>query len=197
MKRICVFLGSSPGARPEYAAASDRMAAALLRRGLGLVYGGAHVGLMGRLADAVLAGGGEVIGVIPRNLVEHEVAHSGLTRLEVVSSMHERKARMSELCDAVVAMPGGLGTLEELFEMLTWAQLGLHAKPCGLLDVAGYYASLARFLDHAVDERFLKPEHRALVRSGDDPDRLLDALAEPVAAPTGKWLDQSSTARRR
>lgn len=174
--RICVFCGSSPGHDPRYAALADDVGALLARRGLGLVYGGGKVGLMGRLADAALAAGGEVIGVIPERLVEREVAHQGLSTLHVVGSMHERKAQMARLSAAFLALPGGLGTLEELFEVWSWAQLGYHGKPCGLLDVNGYFAPLAAFLDRAVEEGFLQPRHRAVLHMDDDPRAMIDHL---------------------
>lgn len=192
MKRLCVFCGSSPGADPRYGEAADAVGRILAERGLGLVYGGGNVGLMGRVADAALAAGGEVIGVIPNALVSKEVAHEGLTRLDVVGSMHERKARMAELSDAFVALPGGVGTLEEMFEILTWSQLGLHAKPCGLLDVAGYFRPLLAFLDHAVAERFLKEKHRALLLAGESIDDLLDRFATWRAPKLDKWIDRGS-----
>ncbi|HEX4932615.1 MAG TPA: TIGR00730 family Rossman fold protein [Gemmatimonadaceae bacterium] len=187
--RVCVFCGSSPGARPEYAAAAAALGTRLAQRGMGLVYGGARVGLMGAVADAALAAGGEVIGVIPRALVEREVAHSGLADLRVVSSMHERKATMADLSDAFVALPGGIGTFEELFEVWTWGQLGLHAKPVALLDSGGYYAPLVAFLDHAVEERFIRPGHRAALLVERDIDALLDRLATWTPLPReGKWM---------
>ena len=192
MRRVCVYCGSNAGARPAYAAAAAALAAALAERGLGVVYGGGNVGLMGVLADAALAAGGEVIGVIPRALVELEVAHFGVSKLEVVESMHERKARMAELSDAFLALPGGLGTLEELFEVWTWWQLGFHAKPCGLLDVEGYYAPLVAFLDRAVAEGFLRPEHRAALRVATDAGTLLAELARWRPATSGKWLDREA-----
>lgn len=192
MKRICVFCGSSPGARPSYRAAAERLGAAIAKRGLGLVYGGAHVGLMGAIADAALAQGGEVIGVLPRALEARELAHRGLSELQVVDSMHARKARMAELSSAFVALPGGIGTLEETFEAWTWTQLGLHAKPCALLDVDGYYAPLQRFLDAAVAERFVRTEHRAMLLVEEDPERLLDALESWRVPVVEKWLDRKS-----
>jgi hypothetical protein len=176
VRKVCVFCGSSPGARPTYADAADELAGLLVEQGLGLVYGGTSVGLMGRLADAVLERGGEVTGVIPLELVDREIAHPGLSDLRVVDSMHERKALMAELSDAFVALPGGLGTLEELFEIYTWAQLGLHRKPCALLNVASYYDGVADFLDHAVRERFVRSEHRALLITEENPRRLLERL---------------------
>jgi len=193
MRRVCVFSGSSPGARPEYAAAARALGAVLARRGLGLVYGGAKVGLMGVVADAVLAGGGEVTGVIPKRLMTKELAHTGLAELRVVASMHDRKREMADLADAFVALPGGIGTLEELTEVLSWAQLGLHAKPCGLLEVAGYFERLVGFLDHAVAERFLQPAHRAMLVVADDPEELLERLAAYRAPAVEKWLDRDTT----
>jgi uncharacterized protein (TIGR00730 family) len=177
MKRICVFCGSSPGHDPRYLEAARTMGHTLARRGLGLVYGGGSVGLMGAVADAALADGGEVVGVIPEVLQIRELAHRSLTRLHVVASMHERKALMAELSDGFVALPGGMGTLEELSEVLTWAQLGLHARPIGLLDVAGYYQPLADFLDRAVSAGFLRHAHRALLLVGHEPGALLDQFA--------------------
>jgi uncharacterized protein (TIGR00730 family) len=188
-----VFCGSSPGGDPRYAAAARSLGGEIARRGLGLVYGGASVGLMGVLADAAIAGGGEVIGVLPFALARKEIAHPGLSDLRVVDSMHERKAQMVDLSDGFIALPGGVGTLEEFFEVLTWAQLGLHAKPCGLLDVAGYYAHLLRFLDGAVEARFVKSKHRALVRVEEDAGRLLDAFASHRAQPEEKWIDRAET----
>jgi uncharacterized protein (TIGR00730 family) len=194
MRRVCVFCGSSPGARPAYAEATAELARLLVADGLGLVYGGANVGLMAVLADTVLAEGGEAIGVIPQPLVDREIAHPGLSDLRVVGSMHERKALMAELADAFVALPGGLGTLEELFEVYTWSQLGLHTKPCALLDVEGYYSGIADFLDHAVSERFVRAEHRAMLVVEEDPRTLLDRLRdfEPDAVRP-KWIDRGQT----
>jgi len=176
MKRVCVFAGSSAGVRPEYMTAATDLGRVLAARGIGLVYGGARVGLMGAVADAVLTGGGEVTGVIPRSLVEKEVAHSGLTELRVVTTMHERKALMADLSDAFIALPGGWGTLDEFFEILTWAQLGLHCKPCGVLNVQGYFDRLLSFLDHSVEQGFVRREYGALLAVSDDPSTLLDAL---------------------
>jgi len=193
MKRVTVFCGSSRGARPAYTDAARQMAAALVRRGLGLVYGGGCVGLMGTLADAVLAEGGEVIGVIPEALVQWEVAHRGCTELRVVGSMHERKALMAELADAFIALPGGYGTVEELCEVLTWSQLGLHVKPCGLLNVEGYYDPLLALLDHSVQERFLRPVHRSLLLQEREPERLLDLLEAFTPPPLDKWIDRDET----
>jgi uncharacterized protein (TIGR00730 family) len=174
--RVCVYAGSSPGARPQYADAARALARRLCARRRGIVFGGGRIGLMGALADEALAHGGEVIGVIPRQLVEREVAHRSLTELHVVATMHERKALMAQLADAFVALPGGIGTLEELVEMLTWAQLGLHAKPIGIVNVDGYFDSLLTFLQHAVGEGFLSPAHRELLTVESDPEALLDAL---------------------
>lgn len=189
MRSICVFCGSSPGARDDYAAAAAALAAELARRDLRLVYGGAAKGTMGLLADAALAAGGRVTGVIPRSLLEREVAHDGLDDLRVVESMHERKALMAELADGFVAMPGGYGTFEEILEVLTWGQLGLHGKPCGLLNVAGYYDCLLEFLDVARDEAFLKPVHRDLLLVADEPGALLDRYAGWRAPSESKWRD--------
>ncbi|MCG8588923.1 MAG: TIGR00730 family Rossman fold protein [Proteobacteria bacterium] len=177
MKRVCVFCGSSTGRRPEYADAARALADALVERGLGLVYGGADVGLMGVLADRVLGGGGEVIGVIPLGLADRELAHAGCTELHVVDSMHERKALMASHSDAFVALPGGIGTLEELCEILTWSQLGVHQKPVAVLDVADYWSPLTRFLDRSVGEGFMLPENRARLLHATDPHALLDQLA--------------------
>src|SRR5882762_9994104 len=192
MRRICVFCGSSPGSRPEYRAAAAEMAAELARRKIGLVYGGGNVGLMGVIADAVLGAGGDVQGVIPEHLMAREVGHKGLTKLHVVRSMHERKALMADLSDAFVALPGGFGTLEEFCEVVTWTQLGLHAKPCGILNVLGFYSPLLRMFDHAVEERFLKPENRALVLARDKPAELLQALEGWRPVRVEKWLDRET-----
>jgi len=178
MKRVCVFCGSSEGGRPAYAEAARRLGAELAARGLGLVYGGCAVGLMGVLADAVLGHGGEVIGVIPEPLVTRELAHTRLTELRIVGSMHERKATMVSLADGFIALPGGLGTLDETFEVLTWAQLRIHTKPVGVLNVDGYWEGLRRLLGHAVDERFVRPEHAALLLFADSPADLLDRLSQ-------------------
>ena len=190
--RVCVFCGSSPGAVPGFAALADRLGTLLGERAIGLVYGGASVGLMGRLAGAALAAGGDVIGVIPRSLVDMEVAHTGLSELRVVDTMHERKALMADLADAFIALPGGIGTLDELFEVLTWAQLGLHTKPVGLLDRDGYFDSLLAFLDRAVSARFVQPVHRAMLLVDDDPERLLAAFQAYTPPPPFKWVDRPS-----
>jgi hypothetical protein len=190
MRRICVFCGSSPGGHPDYEAVTVELAEALAGAGLSVVYGGASVGLMGVLADAALAAGGEVAGVIPQSLVDREVAHPGLSELHVVGSMHERKALMAELSDGFVALPGGTGTLDELFEAYTWTQLGLQAKPLGLLDVRGYFAQLAGFLDHAVQERFVTPEHRGMLVVEERPLAMIDAFRRWRAPSRGKWIDR-------
>jgi uncharacterized protein (TIGR00730 family) len=192
MKRICVFCGSSPGSRPEYRAAAEELGTELVRRKIELVYGGGNVGLMGVLADAVLRANGEAVGVIPENLMAREVGHNGLTKLHIVRSMHERKALMADLSDAFVAMPGGYGTLEEFCEVVTWAQLGLHAKPCGVLNVLGYYSPLLAMFDHAVEERFLKTENRGLVLARESAAELLRALEEWRPARVEKWLDRET-----
>jgi len=189
MKRVCVFCGSNPGVREDYRNSAQALARALAGRGLGLVYGGGNVGLMGMLADSMLQAGGEVIGVIPRSLVAKEVAHHGVTELRIVDTMHERKALMNDLSDAFIALPGGFGTLDELFEILTWSQLGIHGKPSGLLNVAGYYDRLLAMLDHAVAEGFLRPAHRDLVIADSDVDALLLRLAAFVPVPVGKWAN--------
>lgn len=191
MERICVFCGSSPGADPAYTEAAAGLGRLLAERGLGLVYGGGHVGLMGVLADAALAAGGQVTGVIPEALAAKELAHRGLTDLVVVGSMHERKARMSELSDAFIALPGGIGTLEEWFEVWTWSQLGFQPKPCGMLNVAGYYDHLLAFLDHMAAERFLAPTHRSMAIVEDRADRLLDRLAAYQPSRAEKWIDRA------
>jgi uncharacterized protein (TIGR00730 family) len=188
IKRICVFCGSSSGLQPVYAQAAQAVGRLLCRRGIELVYGGGKVGLMGVLADACLAEGGRVIGVIPQALVDKEVAHVGLSELRVVSSMHERKAVMAELSDAFAALPGGYGTWEELFEMLTWSQLGLQRKPCGLLNVAGYYNPLLELADGAVSEGFLREANRHLLLADDDPERLLDRLSTDSGPIVEKWI---------
>jgi len=176
-KRVCVFCGSSAGLSERYAEAARATGLAIARRGLGLVYGGGRVGLMGHLADSALAAGGEVVGVIPKALFERELGHTGVTDLRVVRSMHERKAVMADLSDAFLALPGGLGTLEEFCEVLTWAQLGIHRKPCALLNVEGYFDPLLALFENAVREGFLAKAHQALVKAGPDPEALVEALA--------------------
>ena len=194
LKRVCVFCGSSVGTRPAYVDAARLLAAELVQRKLGLVYGGGQVGLMGALADATLVHGGEVIGVIPGPLASRELAHPGVTEMRVVPSMHERKATMASLSDGFIALPGGLGTLEETLEILTWAQLGIHSKPVGVLNVEGYYDGLLRFLSHAVREEFVQPEYFALLLFGDTPAELLDKFSawEPPALKRA-WLTTSQT----
>lgn len=190
---ICVFCGANSGANPAYRLAAERFGTALARSGRRLVYGGGHVGLMGAIADAVLAAGGGAIGVIPQHLMDREIAHPGLTELRVVASMHERKATMAELADAFVTLPGGLGTLEELFEVWTWGQLGLHRKPYGLLNVERFFDPLLNYLDHAVAERFIRPEHRALLAVDTDPGRLLERLEWQQVPALPKWIDRATT----
>ena len=193
MKRVCVFAGSSRGVRPEYIAAARDLGGALARRRMGVVYGGARVGLMGALADAALAGGAPVIGVIPKALVAKEVAHHGLTELRVVASMHERKAMMADLADGFVALPGGWGTVEEFFEVLTWGQLGFHRKPCGLLDAAGYYERLLAFVDHGFDEGFVRREQRPMISVASSAEGLLDVMEAYQAPNVEKWIERSET----
>ncbi len=192
MTRICVFTGSRSGAGDEFASAARELGALLAARGHTLVFGGAQVGLMGVLADAVLAHGGQAIGVIPGHLTAREIAHAGLTELRVVDSMHERKMVMSELSDGVVALPGGFGTLDELFEALTWAQLGLHRKPCGLLNVAGYFDALLAFLDHTVERQFLAPEYRGMLLAESDGAVLLDRMEAYAPPVVETWSDPVS-----
>jgi uncharacterized protein (TIGR00730 family) len=189
LRRLCVYAGSNAGSRPQYADAAAALARLLAQRGIGLVYGGGKVGLMGVLADTILDAGGEAIGVMPQGLVDREIGHTGLTELRVVASMHERKALMAELADGFVAVPGGIGTLEELIEVFTWSQLGIHAKPCGVLDVDGFYAGLDGFLDHMVGEGFLRAEHRASMLSAPDPAGLLERLEAWEPPSVHKWLD--------
>jgi uncharacterized protein (TIGR00730 family) len=194
VERICVFCGASPGARPEYRQATCELARVLAGEGIGVVYGGGGVGLMGALADAVIEEGGELTGVIPRSLVDREIAHRDVMDMRVVGSMHERKALMADLSDAFIALPGGIGTLEELFEVYTWAQLGLHQKPCALLNVDGYYDGIEDFLAHAVRERFLRQETRDLLLVETDPAALLERLrAFEPQAPVPKWIDREET----
>jgi uncharacterized protein (TIGR00730 family) len=193
MKRVCVFAGSSAGAQPDYREAAQALGHALGARGIGVVYGGACVGLMGAMADAALAAGGDVIGVIPSALVAKEIAHRGLTDLRVVESMHERKALMAEWSDAFIALPGGWGTLDELFEVLTWGQLGLHHKPCGLLNARGYFDRLLSFLDHTVEQGFVRREYRSMIAVAGSPAALLDMLASYQPPRVEKWIDRAST----
>ncbi len=189
IRRVCVYCGSSVGARPAYRAGAEALGRLLATRGLELVYGGGHVGLMGALADAALAAGGRVTGVIPRALMDRELGHVGVTDLRIVADMHERKMTMAGLADAFVAMPGGWGTLEELTEMLTWLQLGIHAKPIGLLNVDGYFDGFLAFAERMVAERFVRVEHRELLAVEREPAPLLDRLMQPTAAPIDKWVD--------
>lgn len=193
LTRICVYCGSSAGNDEAYGLAAESLGRIIAQKGMTLVYGGAKVGNMGRIADAALAEGGTVVGVIPRALVDKEIAHTGLSDLHVVTSMHERKAKMAALSDGFIAMPGGLGTLEELFEMLTWSQLGFHQKPCGLLNVRGYYNELLRFLEKAVAEGFIRKQHEALFLQDQDPETLLTKLAGYQAPVVQKWIGKSET----
>jgi uncharacterized protein (TIGR00730 family) len=192
MRRLCVFTGSSDGHSPAYREAAAGLGRLLAARGIGLVYGGARVGLMGVIADAAIEAGGEVIGVIPRTLVDREVAHTGLSDLRVVESMHERKALMADLSDGFIAMPGGWGTLEELFEVLTWGQLGLHRKPCGLLNVEGYFDLLLAFLRHAFDEQFVRRDYEQWLLVSPDADALLDRFGRFSPPAVQKWIDRES-----
>ena len=190
LRSVCVFCGSSPGADPAFERAARETGRAIAERGLALVYGGAKVGLMGAVADAALAAGGEVFGVLPRGLAAKELAHAGLTRLEVVASMNERKARMAELSDGFLSLPGGIGTLEEIFEVWTWGQLGFHAKPVGFLNIAGFYDPLRAFLNHMTDQAFLKALHRDMAIFGDTPRALLDAFAAYQPPVVDKWMER-------
>jgi len=190
LQRVCVFSGSNHGTDPAFGVAARELGAALAGEGIGVVYGGGNVGLMGAVADAALAAGGEVVGVIPDFLLAKELGHTGVTRLEVVPSMHERKALMAELADGFVALPGGFGTFDELFEILTWGQLGLHAKPVVALDVAGYFEPLVAMVARAEAAGFLRPQHGGLLRVAEDVRGALAALRAPVAPPAGKWLDR-------
>jgi uncharacterized protein (TIGR00730 family) len=193
MNKICVFAGSNAGAHAGYRMAAQELGRALVRREVGLVYGGASVGLMGALADSVLDAGGHVTGIIPESLVAKEVAHQGLSELRVVASMHERKAVMSGLADGFIALPGGWGTLEEFFEVLTWAQLGLHRKPCGLLNAHGFFDRLIAFIDYSVNERFVRNENRAMVLVSNAGDELLQRLEDYAPPIVEKWIDQAAT----
>jgi uncharacterized protein (TIGR00730 family) len=192
-KRICVFCGSSPGARTSYATAASSLAQHLAANKIGIVYGGGRVGLMGTLADAALEAGGDIIGVIPQSLVDKELSHPHLPDLRVVGSMHQRKALMAELSDAFIALPGGYGTFEEFCEVLTWTQLGLQRKPCGILNVEGYYDRLLALFDHALAEQFLKPVHREMVLSDTSPEALVKSLLEYKLPWVDKWIDRKQT----
>ncbi len=190
MKSICIFLGANPGNDPKYAEAARNMGRELASRNITTVYGGSNMGLMGILAESAMEAGGEVIGVIPESLVKKEVAHNGLSKLHIAESMHERKALMAELSDGFIAMPGGIGTMDEIFEIFTWAQLGFHAKPCGLLNVDGYYDPLLGFLDNVVKEGFLKEMHREKLITATTPAEVIDAFAD-YEPPTGsKWVEK-------
>jgi uncharacterized protein (TIGR00730 family) len=193
MKRVCVFTGSNPGARPEYRTSAEELGRVLAGRGLGLVYGGARLGLMGAVADAVLASQGHVTGVIPTSLVAKEVAHDHLSDLRIVASMHERKAMMAELADGFIALPGGWGTLDEFFEILTWGQLGMHHKPCGLLNVQGYFDRLLSFIDHSIAEGFVRREYRPMISVATSPGALLDMMDAYRPPRIEKWIDAAST----
>ncbi len=193
MKNVCVYCGSSSGKKAEYAEAARALANALVEQNMNLVYGGASVGIMGEIADAVLSAGGKVIGVMPRALVEKEVQHDGLTELLVVDSMHERKLKMADISDGFIAMPGGLGTLEELFEILTWGQLGFHQKPCALLNIEGYYDMLSAFLNHAVDEQFIKAVHSHMLLIEDSPAQILQSMLNYQAPTEDKWITRGDT----
>ena len=190
MKAVCVYCGSNTGSRPAYAERAAELGARLARDGIAVVFGGGNVGLMGVVADAALAAGGEVIGVIPEQLVGWEVAHTGLTRLEVVANMHERKARMFDLSDGFIALPGGFGTLDEMFEMLTWRQLGIGDRPCAFLDIDGFYEPLVAMMDRMVDERFLHADQRRDLWHGDDIDAMLGWMTSYQPAHADKWLDE-------
>ena len=190
--KICVFCGSSVGARPTYAAAAKKLGELMAKRGIGLVFGGGCIGLMGTIADAVLNNGGEAIGVIPDGLIEREIGHRGVTRLHVVETMHQRKALMADLSDAFIAMPGGYGTLEEFAEIVTWSQLGIQIKPCALLNIEGYWDGLLNFVNHAVNEDFVRPENRELIVVGATPEEVLDRIQSwRPPAHVERWLDRS------
>lgn len=196
MKRLCIYCGSSPGSRPEYLAAAQDCGRFLAQRGIGIVYGGGNTGMMGAVANAALEAEGEVIGVIPHHLADKELAHTGATQMIRVDSMHERKQRMADLSDGFIILPGGIGTLEEMFETYTWLQLGLHSKPIGLLNTAGFFNSLLTFLDHMVADRYLKAMHREMLIEDDSTGRLLERMAAFVAPDAGKWLDSVAAEMR-
>jgi uncharacterized protein (TIGR00730 family) len=193
MNRICVYCGSNPGREPDYVEAARSLGHEMAERGIGLVYGGASVGVMGAVADAVMEKGGEAIGVIPHALATREVAHSGLAELFVVDSMHERKAKMAVLSEGFIALPGGWGTIEEIFEMLTWAQLGFHEKPCGLLNISAYYDHLQKFLDHAIDQRFVREEYRPMMIMEKTATEILDRFDQYEAPKVKKWIGPEET----
>ncbi|CAM4124555.1 hypothetical protein BOTU111922_24075 [Bordetella tumulicola] len=188
IKNLCVYCGSNTGNSPDYIEGARELARELVNRDIGLVYGGASVGIMGAIADAVLSAGGRVVGIIPEHLMLKEIGHHALTELHVVSSMHERKTLMAERSDGFIALPGGAGTLEEIFETWTWAQLGMHQKPCGLLNIAGYYDQLAGFLDHATQASFIRAEHRAMLIVENEPAALLDRYAAYTPPTVSKWI---------
>lgn len=193
MKLICVYCGSNPGRLPDYREAARQLGYEMAARGVGLVYGGASVGVMGAVADAILEQGGQAIGVIPRSLATKEVAHAGLDQLIVVESMHERKATMADLSDGFIALPGGWGTIEEIFEMLTWAQLGFHEKPCGLLNVAAYFDHLFTFLETAIEEQFVREEYRPMIMMDENPSALIARFREYQAPRVKKWIGAEET----
>ncbi len=190
IKRLCVYCGSNYGSRPEYNQAARELARVMVNKNIGLVYGGASIGVMGEIADAFLKEGGEVIGVIPKGLLVREAAHTSITELREVNTMHERKAMMAELSDGFIALPGGLGTIEEFFEIWTWAQLGMHQKPCGLLNAGQYYDKLIEFIDHAVSERFIKEAYRSMVFVEEQPHILLQKFESYEAPEVARWIDQ-------
>lgn len=192
LQRLCVFCGSSKGSNPAHLAAAQNLGRELAQRGLGLVYGGGNIGLMGALADAALAAGGHIIGVIPEALLAKEVGHRGLPDLRIVKTMHERKALMAELIDGFIALPGGFGTFEEFFEVLTWSQLGLHSKPCGVLNISGFFDPLLELINHSVSEGFVRATHRELVIVETDLERLLERMANFQAPPIHKWIGRDA-----
>jgi uncharacterized protein (TIGR00730 family) len=191
MKSICVYCGSNFGERGSYIEAAQDLGVKMAEREITLIYGGGNVGLMGAIADSVLAAGGKAIGVMPQALVDKEVAHTGLSELRVVGSMHERKSLMADLADAFIALPGGLGTLEEFCEVATWTQLGFHNKACGLLNIDGFYDGLLSFLNHATTEKFIRPEHRGIVLTGEDPVELIEKLSQFEVPTVHKWIDRN------
>jgi hypothetical protein len=190
MKTICVYCGSSDGKDPAFKQSARDLGEEMVKRNIGLVYGGASIGVMGEIANTVMAGGGSVIGIIPKGIADKEVAHSGLTELIIVKSMHERKAKMAELSDGFISLPGGLGTLEELFEVLTWAQLGFHHKPSGLLNIKGYYDHLIKFLENAVEQDFVKQIHTDMLLKETDPAKLIEEMLAYTPLITNKWIDK-------
>jgi uncharacterized protein (TIGR00730 family) len=196
LSTLCVYCGSSPGLSASYRGRAEAFGSLLAKEGITVVYGGGNVGLMGVLADSALAAGGKVIGIIPERLVARELAHNGLTELHRVESMHERKRKMAELSDAFVALPGGVGTLEEIFEVFTWAQLGIQTKPCAFLDVDRYYERLFQFLEHMSEQRFIKQEHLASLIRTDDPEELLTRLRNHTPGTQEKWLDRRPNPRQ-